>query len=155
LAIVVALLGKYEHPRRKQGLPRDALDERMNATLVALFLALLGVLGFAVTGFHDAFSEPASNLVVFGINPFSSFIFLMLGAWIVQASGLTLGALRRALASVALALAVLVGAFFILERRNDDTLALNEASTALIAILLIACVWILRRTVRRERAPSG
>lgn len=145
LAGVVAVLGKYEHPKGKKAQPDDGIDLRRDATLVALVLALLGILGFAVTGFHDAFSDRRPDLIVFGLNPFASFIYIVLAGWLVRASGLTLGPLRRALTRVAAVLALTLVVFAASRNNGWNPIAVNEPTVALAVILIGALVLIARR----------
>jgi fucose 4-O-acetylase-like acetyltransferase len=146
LALVVTALGKYEHPRHRRGPPTDHLVLRRDATTTALFLALLGVLGFAVTGFHDAFSENAPDLIVFGIDPFASFVYLMLGAWLVRAAALNIDALRHSMRAIGVALALVLGGFALSRSRDFNPLALNAFTAGAIALLLASLVWIGRRS---------
>ncbi|HVL64601.1 MAG TPA: acyltransferase [Actinomycetota bacterium] len=82
----VALFGRFERPplRRAEAPPSPG---GTGAAAVAAAYLTLGILGFAVAGFHDLASRTGVPLAIVRINPLLSLILIVLGTWLARAAG--------------------------------------------------------------------
>ncbi len=88
LAALVFTFGRFERDRKKRTAPADApAPGAFRAALGTTYL-LIGILGFAVSGFEAFAASSGDRLVFFGINPLQNLIHLLLG-------GLALSNARR------------------------------------------------------------
>lgn len=82
LALFVLVLGRYERVSPREPAPADAGRSeaaRSAMAVVGVTFVLLGILGFAVSGF-DGFALPkGDDLVIFSVNPLQNLIHLVLG----------------------------------------------------------------------------
>ena len=94
LGLLVVAFGRFEARRTAPiellGRPRFAAS----GAALAASLVVLGVLGFAMGGMHQLFSETGTELIVFNLNPLQNVIHLAIGALLLRASLRREGSLR-------------------------------------------------------------
>lgn len=121
--------------------------------MFGLIYAILGTVGFAVSGF-DGFAAPRGDtLTVFEVNPLQNLIHLSLGWWMVNAGFGGDGPGRRAgwVAAVVLALLGLAGVTWF--RAEPELNFINSNAAVDVAHLVSAvaiAIWLGLRTARRE-----
>lgn len=88
LTPLVLIFGRFERDRKKRAAPADAPTPGAFRAALATTYLLIGILGFAVSGFEAFAASGGDQLVFFGINPLQNLIHLLLG-------GLALSNARR------------------------------------------------------------
>lgn len=84
LALLVAVFRRFELPHAHLIAPRGLRRHHRDGWAAAgLVLALLGVLGFSVTGFSGTTTLVTRTLVVLPVTPFVNLVLLVAGWWIV------------------------------------------------------------------------
>ena len=77
LAPLVLTFGRFERGRKRRAAPADA-PSAFRAALGTTYL-LIGILGFAVSGFEAFAASSGDRLIFLGINPLQNLIHLLLG----------------------------------------------------------------------------
>lgn len=102
---------------------------RQVATVLGLAYTILGIVGFAVSGF-DAFAAPRGDaLTIFQVNPLQNLIHLVLGWWLVSAgfAGESRGRQAAIVASVLLGAIGMLGLLVFQGHRDLNFLNTNPA----------------------------
>jgi hypothetical protein len=130
------------------------------AALAALMI-VLGVLGFAMGGMHQLFSETGAELIVFNLNPLQNVLHLVIGAVLLRASLRRNGPFRTwllvmAIALTAMGLAGLVAGDggirnWLAANTADNVLHFAAAALAVATAVLVSTR--LRRTSDTPAAP--
>lgn len=116
--------------------------------------AVVGILGFAVGGFHDLTSEDGAALVIFRVTPVSNVIHLAVGAMLMRAALASEPQVRRAAILAGLVL-VALGALgpassgVLATRTGETALHLSTGVTALFLAALSG-----RATARSRPGPG-
>lgn len=126
---------------------------RLFAGVFGAIYLLVGLVGFAVTGFDDWVATDTGELLLwFELNPLHNLVHIAIGAALLGGAGRPAAARAVALVvGVTYALVGVVGFFAVGEAWN--ILSLNQADnwlhvgTAVIALLAVG--------VERDRAPAG
>jgi fucose 4-O-acetylase-like acetyltransferase len=152
LAGFVALFGRFEQRGFGQKAPAGATGfGAALATVLASFLLVLGVLGFAIGGMHQLFGT-GTALIVFTLNPAANLLHLVLGGLALRAS------VRSGVAATTVLAVVGAGLGFLalagpLHGFVADHLALDGAGSiahGVAAVLAFVAAGTARRT-----APLG
>jgi len=85
LAVLVFVFRRFEQPR-PQPVPEAGRrrPHRDGRAVLGLVMALVGVLGFSVTGFSGATTLATETLVVLPVTPFLNLLLLVGGWWVVE-----------------------------------------------------------------------
>ena len=130
---------------------------RQVATVLGLVYAVLGTVGFAVSGF-DGFAAPRGDtLTIFEVNPLQNLIHLALGWWLVKA-GFAGDAQGRRAAWAAVGVLTLLGLAGLTLFRSQPDLNVINANLAVSITQLIsagAAAASLGASMRAGRAPTG
>jgi fucose 4-O-acetylase-like acetyltransferase len=78
LAPMVWFFGRYEHPRRAAR--RSAVPGVSGATVAGTVFAIVGVLGFAISGFSDFGTPAGRTLIVVPVSPLRNLVALLVAA---------------------------------------------------------------------------
>jgi hypothetical protein len=108
----------------------SASPNRLLATVFGVVYLLVGLLGFAVTGFSDFAGTKGDTLIVFDVNPLHNVVHLAIGALLLAASR-SVGSAKGAntLVGGVYLLVGIVGLF--LTDSDANILALNGADNVL------------------------
>lgn len=80
LAGVVAVVGRWEQPRRRTQRAAAPDGVRLALAVVGVTAVFLGITGFALAGLDDPLDGEGATLVVFSVNPLLSLVHLV-GGW--------------------------------------------------------------------------
>lgn len=132
LALVLAF-GRFERgrerARRPLGAPADGGG--LTVSVVGTAYLVIGILGFAVSGFDGFAAAAGDRLVVFEVNPLANALHLLLGWFLLQSA--VVGRSRDAARAAALALGLLGAAGWLLAAEGEawNVLAANPAASGL------------------------
>lgn len=111
---------------------------RKVATVLGLIYSVIGIVGFAVSGF-DAFAAPRGDVLLgFTVNPLQNLIHLAIGWWLVNAAQVGESEARRASLRAAVLILLLGVAGLYLDTRAPDLNFLNVNTTVNAAHLISA-----------------
>jgi uncharacterized protein DUF4383 len=126
---------------------------RKVATVLGLVYSVVGIVGFAVSGF-DAFAAPRGDVLLgFTVNPLQNLIHLAIGWWLVNAAQAGEAEARRAGLRAAVLILLLGLAGLYLDTRAPELNFLNANTTVNAAHLISALAAFL--ALSRERVPSA
>lgn len=125
------------------------------ASVLGQFYAIVGVVGFAISGF-DGFAEPRGDALIFlTVNPLQNLIHLVVGWWLIRkATGPEPGA-RHAVVAALVVLAALGFMGLIIGDIRPDLNVINANPAVSYMHLLTAAgsaLWLAAR--RSQRAES-
>jgi hypothetical protein len=150
LGVLVVVFGRFEarssRPLSLLAGPRVAAAA---AATIAAALVVLGVLGFAMGGLHQLFSDTGTELIIFNLNPLQSVLHLALGALLLRASLRPAASLRSwsllvAAAVTAMGIAGVVAAASATRNwlaANSADNVLHFAAAAVTVAVAIAAGW--------------
>lgn len=113
---------------------------RQVATALGLVYAILGIVGFAVSGFDGFAATRGDTLTVFEVNPLQNLIHLVLGWWLVRAGFAGESSGRRAAWVAVIVLAALGLAGVMVFGSRPELNVINANQTVNIAHLLSAAL---------------
>jgi uncharacterized protein DUF4383 len=126
---------------------------RKVATVLGLIYSVIGIVGFAVSGF-DAFAAPRGDVLLgFTVNPLQNLIHLAIGWWLVSAAQAGEGEARKAALRAAALILILGVAGIYLDTRAPELNLLNANTTVNIAHLISALAAFL--ALSSERSASA
>lgn len=102
---------------------------RQVAAVLGQFYAIVGVVGFAISGF-DGFAEPRGDALIFlTVNPLQNLIHLVVGWWLIRrATGSEPGARRAVVAALVILAALgLLGLTIVGTRPDLNVINANQA----------------------------
>ena len=127
---------------------------RKVATVLGLVYSVIGIVGFAVSGF-DAFVAPRGDVLLgFTVNPLQNLIHLAIGWWLVNTAQTGEGAARRASLRSAVLLLLLGVVGIYLDVRAPELNFLNANSTVNAAHLISALAALLSLSNRRPASAA-
>jgi hypothetical protein len=114
---------------------------------------LVGLVGFALTGFSDFAAPDGHLLLFFEINPLHNVVHLLIGSALVGAATIGELAARRTAGAVVVTYAVVgVLGFFLVDQGALNIFALNHADNALHLLSAAAGLLVLMRAPATARA---
>ena len=126
---------------------------RKVATVLGLVYSVVGIVGFAVSGF-DAFAAPRGDILLgFTVNPLQNLIHLAIGWWLVNAAQAGESEARRAAFRAAVLILILGVAGLYVENRAPELNFLNVNTAVTVAHLVSALAAFM--ALLRERAVSA
>jgi len=154
----VTLFGRFE----QRGLLRRSRTPETPSTPAAVLVAVLGaamlvvgVLGFAMGGMHQLFSNEGTALIIFGLNPFHNVVHLLLGGLFMAASVRPIEQVRLGAIAGGLGLAALTVVGVLMDGGAlVNRLAANPADNvfhAITALMALGAAWLSRRPA----GPTG
>ncbi len=126
---------------------------RQVAVVLGLVYAILGTVGFAVSGFDGFAATRGDRLVVFDVNPLQNLLHLTLGWWLVNAgeAGEVEGRRAAWVAGLLLAALGLLGILLFDSRPDLNIIYANRA--VLLGHLLSALLVVVWLSVPRRTSP--
>jgi hypothetical protein len=114
---------------------------------------VVGLVGFALTGFSDFAAPDGHMLLFFEINPLHNVVHLLIGSALVGAATVGELAARRVAGAVVVTYALVgVLGFFLVDQEALNIFALNHADNALHLLSAASGLLVLTRTTAPARA---
>ncbi|MGH9168094.1 MAG: DUF4383 domain-containing protein [Acidimicrobiia bacterium] len=120
------------------------------AYVFGVVYALVGLVGFALTGFSGFTATEGPNLLFFQVNPLHNLIHLAIGVALVAAAAASGTALRAVTGAVAVVLALVGALGFFIINSPLNILALNAGDN----LLHLATAGVLFVTMSQARRPA-
>jgi len=107
LAGLVLAFGRFEARRVKPVVAQAGSVVSAACSALGALLVILGVLGFAMGGMHQLFSETGTELIVFNLNPLQNVLHIAAGAVLLRGSLGSPGVVRASALLVAATMATM------------------------------------------------
>jgi hypothetical protein len=156
LAALVAVVGRWEQPRRRRDRARpEKQPVRLALATVGVAAVFLGVTGFALAGLDNPLDAEGARLVVFSVNPLLSLVHLVGGVALLRSSDAAADALPTARAATVVLGLLSIGGLLLDGRAN--VLALSPADAALHGAMAagVGVAWWLSRWSRSTERPGA
>jgi len=151
LSGLVLVFGRFEARRARPVEQRSGAAVAAAGSALGAVLVVLGVLGFAMGGMHQLFSETGTELIVFNLNPLQNVLHIAAGGVLLRGSLGSAGVVRPTVLLVAATMAAMaiVGMIGMGEGAHN-WLAANTADTV---FHWVAAAYALGVAVAVRRSP--